>query len=167
MKRIKYTMASCGFPAMLGTVVDKIPAAPQTVKQTAAANGQLLSDNNNHVAAAGSTPIRHVGRHLITGVYLVSPGVWRIAVGETPWKPSDMALDWGIDGLEVDLDASETNSPLYRIVSNSANTVTINTSDNLAGVVGRELIGVQTFDRLTVTRGASVDFGGDRVIVLN
>jgi hypothetical protein len=34
-------------------------------------------------------------------------------------------------------------------------------------VVGRELIGVQTFDRLTVTRGAAVDFGGDRVIVLN
>jgi hypothetical protein len=100
-------------------------------------------------------------------VYQVSSGVWRIAVSGTPWKPSDVALDWGIDGLDVDLDASETNSPLYRIVSNSANTLTINTSDNLAGAVGRELIGVQTFDRLSVTHGASVDFGGDRVIVLN
>jgi hypothetical protein len=100
-------------------------------------------------------------------VYHVSANQWRLEVAGLPWKPSDAALDWGIDGIDVDLDASETASPLYRIVSNTANTITLNTSDNLAGVVGRELIGVQTFDRLTVTRGASVDFGGDRVIVLN
>jgi hypothetical protein len=137
------------------------------VKQTSAAYGQLLVDNNNHVAAASSTPIRRVGRQLITGVYRVSGSQWRIEVANNPWRKTDAALDWGVDGLMVDLDASETSSPLYRIVSNTANTITINTSDNLAGVVGQELIGVQTFDRLTVTRGASIDFGGDRVVILN
>jgi hypothetical protein len=137
------------------------------VKQTSAPYGQLIVDNNNHVAAAGSTPLRRVGRQLITGVFRVTQNQWRLEVAGEPWKASDAVLDWGIDGLEVDLDASETASPLYRVVSNTANTVTINTSDNLAGVVGQELIGVHTFDRLTVTRGASVDFGGDRVIVLN
>jgi len=55
MKRIKYTMASCGFPAMLGTVVHKIPAAPQTVKQTAAARRRRYIWEPGKAATATAT----------------------------------------------------------------------------------------------------------------
>jgi hypothetical protein len=137
------------------------------VKQTSATYGRLFVDNNAHVAGANTTPLRRVGRQLITGVYRASPTQWRIEVSGNPWKPTDAVLDWGIDGLEVDLDATETASPHYRIVSNSANTITVNTSDNLAGIVGQELVGVQTFLQLSVTRGAAVDFGADRVVIVN
>jgi hypothetical protein len=137
------------------------------VKRTSAAYGQLIVDNNAHVAAASSTPLRRVGRQLITGVYRVTPTQWRIEVSGSPWKATDPVLDWGIDGLDVDLDASETASPLYRIASNTANTITINTSDNLAGVVGLNLVGVQTFESVRVTGGADVDFGEDRLVITN
>jgi len=55
MKRIKYTMASCGFPAMLGTVVDKIPAAPQTVKQTAAARRRRYGEPGKAATATATS----------------------------------------------------------------------------------------------------------------
>ena len=43
----------------------------------------------------------------------------------------------------------------------------IETPDDLSGYVGRELIGVHTFETLQVKDGASVDFGGDRVLLLD
>ncbi|HEX6397418.1 MAG TPA: Ig-like domain-containing protein, partial [Steroidobacteraceae bacterium] len=137
------------------------------VKDATVARGNLLIDNANRVSATSSTPIRRVGRRLITGVYQASANLWRLEVGGSPWKSSDAALDWGIDGLDVDLDATETGSPLYRIVSNTANTLTINTSDNLAGVVGQTLLGVHTFETVRVSGGADVDFGEDRLVINN
>ena len=46
------------------------------------------------------------------------------------------------------------------------NTLTVNTTNDLSGIVGNELVGVQTFQTLTVTGGADVDSGGDRVVTI-
>ena len=137
------------------------------IRDAGQAYGHLVVDNAGRTGASGSTPMRVVGRHMITGAGEVAPGVWKLDVSGTPWRATDEALGWGVDGIEVDLDASETSSPQYEIESNTANTLTIATTDDLSGVVGSELVGVHTFETLTVAGGADVDFGEDRVVVLD
>jgi len=85
-------------------------------------NGNLVIDNAGRISPANATPIRRVGRYVITGAYQSGPTTWRIEVGGSPWKATDALYDWGIDGLMVDLDAVETASPHYRVVSNTTNT---------------------------------------------
>ena len=137
------------------------------IKETGQAYGHLIVDNAGRTAASGSTPIRSVGRHDIVSAYEATPGTWKVEVAGSPWLATDAALGWGVDGIEVDLDASETSSPQYVIASNTQNTLTIATTDDLSGVVGGELVGVHTFNTLTVTGGADVDFGEDRLVVLD
>lgn len=129
--------------------------------------GHLLVDNGGLTSELGSTPVRSVGRQVITDVYQVEPGVWNIEVADAPWKAYDSEFDWGLDGLYVDFDASEGGSLHYPIASNTQNTLTVNTTDDLVGVIGNELVGVHTFQTINVLGGASVEFGGDRVIVLD
>ncbi|HEX7026477.1 MAG TPA: thrombospondin type 3 repeat-containing protein, partial [Gammaproteobacteria bacterium] len=155
------------YNAAAGSVGSISGAGTVYLQHPAEAYGHLYVTNAGRVALSGSTPIRSVGRHQITGVDEVSPGVWRIEVAGTPWKASNPALGWGIDGIDVDLDASELASPLYKIVTNTTNTITINTTDDISGVIGNELVGVHTFSRLTVVNGASVDFGEDRYAILD
>lgn len=142
-------------------------AGTKFIKHNGHAYGHLSVDNVGAITYRTSTPLRSVGRQMITAAYEVSTGVWQIEVAGAPWKATDAAYDWGIDGLEVDLDASETASPLYRVVSNTTNTFTINTSNNLSNIVGNTLVGVQTFETLNVKGGAALDVGGDRVVVLD
>ncbi|MCP3671851.1 MAG: hypothetical protein GY814_15755, partial [Gammaproteobacteria bacterium] len=129
--------------------------------------GHLVVDNDGNIANDNSTPIRSVGRHTITNVEEVESGVWRIEVADEPWRPSDAMYDWGLDGISVDLDASEDSSALYVIETNTANELTIYTADDLVGVIGNELIGVHQFETLTVTGGAKVDFGEDRLVIID
>ena len=105
-----------------------------------------------------------MGRHTITGALLVDENEWQIQIADTPWRVMDAGYDWGIDGIDVDLDASEELSPHYPVVSNTADTLTIITADDLSGVVGSELVGVHTFETMSIMNGASVDFGDDRVV---
>jgi hypothetical protein len=81
------------------------------------------------------------------------------------WLPTDTQRNWGLDGLTVDLDADDATSPHYRISSSSDESLIIDTADDLSDAVGKELLGVHTFETLNVTGGAQVDFGDDRVIV--
>jgi hypothetical protein len=83
------------------------------------------------------------------------------------WLPTDSERNWGLDGFTVDLDADDATSPHYRISSNGDESLIIETADDLseADLVGKELLGVHTFETLNVTGGAQVDFGDDRVIV--
>jgi len=136
------------------------------VKLVGEGYGHLLVDNGGHVAAAGSTPVRSVGQHLITDAQLTGIDTWVITVAGTPWRTSDIALGWGIDGIEVDLDASEELSAHYQIVSNTENTLTVMAADDLTGVVGNDLLGVHTFETYTQSGGASASFSGDRLIQL-
>jgi len=128
--------------------------------------GHLIVDNQGRVGLEGSTPIRSVGRHAITGVDELEPGVWRIEVDGFPWKATNAAYDWGIDGLSVDLDGDGL-LPLYVIKENTTNTITLETVDDLSAVLGNELVGVHTFETIQVLGGASVDFGEDRVVILD
>ena len=113
------------------------------------------------------TPIRTVGRHFIQGIFQVSPNEWRVEVSGSLWKPTDELFDWGLQGIEVDLDASSTTNTLYRINSNTENTLLIQTSDDLAAYIGKELLGVHTLDKLIIRGKASVDFGEDRLVILD
>ncbi|MDX1407159.1 MAG: Ig-like domain-containing protein, partial [Saprospiraceae bacterium] len=135
------------------------------IKESGQAYGHLLADNAGRTASTNSTRLRYVGRRTITNAEPLSPGVWRITIDSSPWKASDANLDWGLTGIEVDLDASETNSAHYTIESNTANTLTINTNDDLAGVIGNQLAGVHRFETIRVLGGAYVTAWGDRVLV--
>ena len=92
-----------------------------------------------------------------TGSYTVTAGP-----AAPPWRASNPDLEWGIQGLKVDLDASDLNGPLYTVESNDGWRMIVNSADDLSTAVGNELIGVHEFDGLSVNAGASVDFGGDR-----
>ncbi|MES9902564.1 MAG: hypothetical protein ABW168_07760 [Sedimenticola sp.] len=134
------------------------------VKDASQSYGHLKVDNGGKTAKPGSTPIRSVGRHVITSVSEVSDGVWRIEVSGNPWRTMDAANDWGLDGVDVDLDASEDLSPHYTVVSNTVNTLIVVTAEDLMGVLGNELVGVHTFETLNVSGGASAEFGEDRIM---
>ncbi|MGY8776377.1 MAG: hypothetical protein ACKVLK_16820, partial [Spongiibacter sp.] len=129
--------------------------------------GDLIVDNGGRSTQNGSTPIKSVGRRGITAVEEVSAGVWDLTVDGTPWNATNESLGWGLQGQEVSLDASDELAPLYRVVSNTQSSLRIETADNLSGYLGRELIGVHTFNTLSVTSGASVSFGGDRVYLID
>lgn len=138
--------------------------------------GQLILDNAGWASAPGRTPFRHVGVQTITGVALVDageaqirPAKWRIEVAGSPWLQTDTFYDVGIQGLTVDLDASDEAGELYTVDSNTENTLTILVDDvsrDLYSEVGSELIGVHVFESLTIQNGASADFGGDRTLSL-
>ena len=127
--------------------------------------GHLRVDNGGRTSLSSGTPIRSVGRQVISAVSQVTPGVWAITVEGSPWIASDAALDWGLDGREVDLDAGETVGAHYTIDSNTADTLQVRTNDDLSAVVGNELVGVQRVASLVVTGRADVDFGQDRLVI--
>ena len=81
------------------------------------------------------------------------------------WRETDLQAEWGIQGLQVSLDEADALAPLYRVARNDRSWFEIETTDDLSGYLGRELIGVHTFETLQVQDGASVDFGGDRLRV--
>ncbi|MCG8433819.1 MAG: hypothetical protein MJA83_07310, partial [Gammaproteobacteria bacterium] len=80
------------------------------------------------------------------------------------WRATDEEFGWGIDGLLVDL--GDGNGP-YRIISNTDSSLIVETPNNLAGIAGNQLVGVHIFDTIRIENGARVDFGSDRVIVLD
>jgi len=143
-----------------GTVYLQTPAFPV---------GNLIVDNLGKITADGSTPLRHMGRHTISNAVRNGNSL-TLTVADSPnWRPSDVQLVWGFDGMSVDLDARDQSGTLYKILSNGADTLVID--DSAANIIdpttliGQDLIGVQVFDRLQVLNGASVDFGGDRVVI--
>ncbi|MCP3668907.1 MAG: hypothetical protein GY814_00410, partial [Gammaproteobacteria bacterium] len=146
---------------------DTAGAGTVYIQNPVEAYGHLVVDNANLVAQSGSTPLRTVGRRLITGVYETTPGIWNVEVSGTPWISSSNDYGWGVDGLTVDLDASEEASPHYTVVANTANVLTLYTDDNLLPLVGNELVGVQTFQTLNILNGASLDLGNDRLVILD
>jgi hypothetical protein len=89
----------------------------------------------------------------------------RIDTIKGDWLASDPTYNWGLDGMGVVLDDSDPNAKVYTIQSNDDESLFIQTNDDLSGFVGRELQGVKTLHTLTVTNGAKVDFGADRLII--
>ena len=134
------------------------------------APGTLIVENSNesniNIIHKG-TPVRTVGRHIINHISQVIVGEWRVEVSGSPWKATDEVLDWGIQGIDVDLDASNAANGLYEVLSNTENTLLIHTQDDLSGYVGKELLGVHTLEKLILRGKASVDFGDDRLVILD
>lgn len=93
------------------------------------------------------------------------PGVYQLELQqEAVWADStghDSGL--GLAGLSVSLNASDEDSPLYRIVSNTDHVLVVQSSDDLGVYAGNGLQGVHQLTALYVTGGASVSFGEDRL----
>ena len=128
--------------------------------------GTLIVDGGlSGRTATGWTVIEHVGRHVITSALDLGNGSWELGIGTDAWRATDLTYERGVQGLKVDLDASDEVGTLYTIESNTVNTLTIATTDDLSGVVGQELVGVHEFKELIVRNGAKVDFVGNRLDV--
>jgi hypothetical protein len=125
--------------------------------------GWLSINNAGMLAATASTPIPHINRHTITDVTALADNQWQITIDSDGWTESSQYAGSGITGVEVSLDADDLLAPLYTVLSNSANTLLVATTDDLSGLVGNDLIGVHRFVGLEVIDGASADFGEDRV----
>jgi hypothetical protein len=83
------------------------------------------------------------------------------------WPTTDPTRNMGFDGLFVDLDMDDPDNPLYPIKSSADESLVIGTTDDLSGYVGKTLIGEHTFETLTIRNGGYVDFGEDRVVVID
>ena len=148
-----------------GSYGSKSGAGTVYIKESGQAYGHLSTDNNGIDAPTNSTPIRSVGRRVITAATDNGDGTWTVSVDGAPWKATDIQYGWGIDGIDVDLDASETLSAHYVIQSNTTNSITLTTADDLSQYIGKELVGVHTFQTINVTGGAKVTFGSDQIII--
>lgn len=80
-------------------------------------HGRLYVSNDGRKAAAGSTPITNIGRRAITDVTQVDATTWTLTVDGTPWKATNTALDWGLQGMEVDVDAADGVNTTFTIAS--------------------------------------------------
>ena len=81
------------------------------------------------------------------------------------WRPTNVEAGTDISGNQVDLDADSAGNAIYTIQSNMEESIVIATDDDLSGYIGKDLIGVHQFSRITATDGAKVTFGEDRVII--
>ncbi|MCP4995016.1 MAG: hypothetical protein GY934_14720, partial [Gammaproteobacteria bacterium] len=149
--------ASSGSNAGAGTIYIKKPGDTF---------GELIIDNFGSTANSYSTPLPNVGRHTIDRVSQVSPGVWQVRVTDSPWRATSADYGWGVDGYWIYLDADQTAAQRYLIKENTTNTLVIETTDDLSGYEGKDLVGVHIFDRLKVRNGAWLDIGEDRLQVL-
>ncbi|MCG8434960.1 MAG: hypothetical protein MJA83_13090, partial [Gammaproteobacteria bacterium] len=134
------------------------------------AKGELKVDNGGFTSTPNGTPVRNVGRHTITDIAEVEPGIWQVSVDDSPWRASDPQFGWGIDGIDVDLSAdseSVQGVDTFTVVSNTESALVVEAAVDLTGFIGGDLIGVQELDAITVAGFAELDFGGDRVIVNN
>ena len=133
-------------------------------KDASQAHGELHIDNGGSVASLHSTPIRHIDRHIIEDVFDLGSNRWEVTVQtQNAWIPTNTALGHGVQGLQVDLDSADDSRRTYTIVSNTANSLVVETTDDLSAFVGKELVGVHIFNTLRVANGASVDIGQDVV----
>ncbi|MFC1749395.1 hypothetical protein ACFL2V_11385 [Pseudomonadota bacterium] len=123
--------------------------------------GELTVDNTadgNAFTTEFPTALRSVGRHVITAAVQLSSNRWQLTVADSPWiAPVDSSDGLGVTGLWVDIDASNAAGPVYQIVDNTANTITIDADGSLSVAEGQELTGVIKLKRLTVTGGAKVE----------
>ena len=135
------------------------------LKSGDADNGVLIVDNIPAVSGKplGVTPIRHVGNHQITGVYPESSGEWRIQVESADWRASTANFGYGLQGLSVSLPESGLDN--LKIVSNTEDTLLVQSNTDLRGIVGQSLYGVQKLRKIIVKGAAKVDFGEDHLIV--
>jgi hypothetical protein len=83
------------------------------------------------------------------------------------WKETNTATSEGIQDKAVSLDAADEGAALYTVLSNTLDSFIVETADDLSAIAGQGLVGVHTLNTLQVLGGAKVDFGDDRVVLLD
>lgn len=148
------------------------PAGAGTVyiKRSGEAYGHLTLDNLGRNAQANSTRLRTVGLQTITALEEVGANLWKVTVSGTPWQPTNAALDIGLQGVLVDLDASSTAGPFYTVLENGSNWLLITTSGQRSpGSLpiqpgSTQLGGMHIFASLQVLNGAKLFAANDVLI---
>jgi hypothetical protein len=131
--------------------------------------GSLIVNNGGVATEPNSTVIKSLGSHEIVGLVETEMGLWEIELLDSSWQASDETSNAGIAGIIVDLDSSEVEGPSYLIESNTENTITIRTDDDLSlsVLLGDDLLGEHVFETIHIIGNGSVTFGEDRVLVLD
>ncbi|RFA25348.1 hypothetical protein CAI21_19385 [Alkalilimnicola ehrlichii] len=119
-------------------------------------------------------------------------GNYRIVVGSQPWfdaeaalagernapgaasrfrfdavtvDPASAAAEGPVDGMWVDLDATDPESPLYRIETGSVDRLVIRTDDDLSPLLGNRITGAHVFDTVHITGNGQFDAGAERLVI--
>jgi len=136
------------------------------VKRASQQFGELLIDNNgrgpglstNELSWA-TTTLRSIGEHTVFSIDATGvQNQYRITVPGAPWNAPDLdEMELGITGLQVSLDASDTTSPLYSIVSNDESSFVIETGTDISGTLGNNIIGVIRLDRIRTRSSVAIN----------
>ncbi|MGH8373466.1 MAG: hypothetical protein ACRETO_12145, partial [Gammaproteobacteria bacterium] len=139
------------------------------LKQDSQANGDLIIKAAGHFDAKSNTSLRSIGRHQITGIAPVadSNDEYVIALGDSlPYVPNDSSWESGAKGLYVSLDADNPAAPLYKVVDNDSNSITVQSDQDLSGYLNKTLIGVIRIDNLILDHGVNIA-SADRLDLTN
>ena len=113
---------------------------------------------NRVIASDQPTSLEVVGQHRIAAVTDLGEENWLLQIDDA------LAPDRSYTGYFIDPDASDTEGPYFEIVDiQGENGLIVASTDNLADIVGNDLVGVHKFTNLEIDGSANVDFGSDRI----
>lgn len=141
-------------------------AAGTTFTSDSPGNPGVLSLQAATPSTRPVTRVGAVGRKPVTTVNLVATNRWRITSFRAGWNPSN-ALDGGLTGNPVSLDANDAAAPLFTIIANGEDWLELQSTADLTAYTGGTLLGQQVFEAVRIGSGARADFEGDRVIILD
>ncbi|MCJ8270895.1 MAG: hypothetical protein MJK04_16020, partial [Psychrosphaera sp.] len=127
--------------------------------------GRLIVDAGPQIvgsSASQRTTLPGVGQHFITAVSRVADDVnqYRITVAGSPWFAPEHGDEGtkraaGIAGLQVRLNAADSDSAVMTIADNGTNYLIVN-STTAPAIVGEQLTGVIMLDNLSTTLGVNL-----------
>lgn len=130
--------------------------------------GHLIIDNSFNGTpqlTSRTTPLRSVGRHLISNIESLPNNEYRITVTGTPWQEQVLNPDGlGLKGLKIDLNAADYAGELLEIIDGTENTIIVTSTTDITSAVNQELIGVITLDKISVLGGAILETS-DRLVL--
>ena len=82
------------------------------------------------------------------------------------WSSPEVFPNGMLNGLHVDLDDSDSESPLFRIDRASEHALYITTPQDLLPYLGKKMVGVHIFNTLTTQSFMGLDFGKDKILLM-
>jgi hypothetical protein len=143
-------------------------------------DGDLTVDDYIYQTNAGVGRKAVMTRQLSAGNYIVALSSWHLTQNEAVAGSNDQvatgaysievydASPWQSNTLtnaRVVLDITDGLAPDYEIISNTSRSMIVKSPDDLTNIIGQTLVGLHRFETISITGGAHVDFGDDRVVV--
>ena len=128
-------------------------------------------ESNHYRYRMGQTIIRGVGKHQIECVESLGNNLWRLDTDCSADNETEHWIDSSIDekrslvGRLVDPDISNDFDQTAKIISNDANSLVVETTQDLSNAAGATMQGVHVLKGLKILNSAYADFGNNRVEV--